>query len=412
MRKRLLGCVVLVCALHSVGCRRASTVASTDAGAPMAAPLVLDAGRVVVEARARDAGARKHTATDRTAVVQALREGRSKAQKKDWVGALATFERGLVVVPEDATLLAETAWAAFQTKDLPKAEEAGKHALRATSAAPLRAQVLYTLGRVSDAKGDREAARKSYAASLALRDNAEVKRRLESAGGAPSAAEACAEADHTEAMCRCLLAHNELFLLGTKPVCRPLPVSLVLGTPRLTVLRWGAPEDDSGEAEYLLLARDGNVLRRVAELGRDYEPGALGVHNTSKVVGGEMRKSGGRDVFVVRSDINNLDMNLAGLEECFDNRKQETVCALGEGTRPTRCVPVPVTAESGCGPGVEPEPGDLSAKELLKERSVDWKRTSLTLSWAVAPDGKLVVTKGAGDANAPTASAVGSFPLF
>ena len=133
-----------------------------------------------------------------------------------------------------------------------------------------------------------------------------------------------------------------------------------------------------------------------AELGRDFEPGAFGVHNTSRVLGGELRHVGGREVVVVKSEVRNTDFNLAGLEECIDNTDRETVCALGHGTTPTRCIGVPVSSESGCGLGVEPEDMDEEAKQLVAERKAEWKHTSQKLSWTVAPDGKLVIRTNAG----------------
>lgn len=399
----LLFCPVLVaCSKPSAGTPDASAIAVT--------PSSRDAGIA-----AKDAGPPKPTADQRAQVVQALRSGRIQAKAKDWPGALAAFERGLAVSPNEPTLLVESAWAAYHVKDLAKAEAAVRRALPIVKEPQLRSQVLYTSGRIAEAKNDKDSARNAYAESLELRDNAEVKRRLEALGGPPADRLACSVGVNSiQALCACLLRRkDQLMNLGGEEItCRAVPESLSLGNPRVTVVRWGTPVDHSGEAVYLLVAHDGPTYRPVAELGRDYEPGAFGVHNMSNVVGGKMQKVDGREVLVVKSELHNSDMNLAGLEECTDNVEQETVCALGNDKKATRCFVVPVSSESGCGPGVELDPSEMddATKELLAERSHEWTATSSKLSWSVAADGKLVV-RPAGDASAPPGP-VGEHPLF
>lgn len=377
-----------------------------DGGAAAVAPLASDAAVGL-----RDAGASKPTSDDRARVAHALHEGRTKARAKDWAGALASFERGLAAAPNDPTLLAETAWAAFNTSDLAKAESAARRGLAVAKRPNLRAQILYTAGRIAEAKNESDAARRAYGESLALRDNAEVKRRLSALGGSLAGELVCAEgAASIETLCGCLRKRKAdlIVMEGDEVTCRSLPVSLTLGTPRLSVVRWGS----TSEAQYLLVAHDGPTFRPVAELGRDYEPGAFGVHNGSTVPGGEKRKLGEREVFVVKSEVRNTDMNLAGLEECFEDIDRETVCALGDEKKPTRCIVVPVSTKSGCGQGVEPDPSELddAMKELLAERKAGWSSTSSALTWSISPQGKLVV-RAVGDASA-SSGPVGEHPLW
>ncbi|HVJ91945.1 MAG TPA: hypothetical protein VM580_19225 [Labilithrix sp.] len=405
--RRLLACSLLV----SVACSKSPTSGgpgdgggAVDARAADAAPL---------EA-VRDAAAARPTADVRAQVTRALSEGRTSARAKDWPRAVATFERGLSVAPNEATLLAELGWAAFNAGDLAKADAAAQRGLASTKQPNLRAQILYTSGRIAEAKKDRPGAQRAYADSLALRDNAEVRRRLEAVGGPPDDSLTCSRGSESiDALCTCLqrFASRLMTLAGQKIGCRVLPVSLSLGTPRLSVVRWGTAEDEGGEAEYLLVARDGTTYRPVAELGRDFEPGAFGVHNVSKVVGGEVKKLLNREVVVVKSEVRNTDMNLAGLEECTDNEDRETVCTIGSGTKPTRCFVVPVSSQSGCGPGVEPDELDEDAKQALEERKAEWKTTSQRLTWSLTADGKLVV-RDAADTGGAKGSAIGTHPLF
>jgi tetratricopeptide (TPR) repeat protein len=357
-----------------------------------------------------DAGAKATkpalTPAQRKTVLAALDAGRKKARAKDYAGALADYDRALAIAPDDGRVLAEVGYAALLGGDLARATDANKRALKSVHDKNLRAQILYNAGRVAEAKNDKDAARAAYAESLALRENAEVRKRLESVGGAAPPAMPCtAGASTPETLCTCLVAPDVVLPHDpSEPMeCRVLPESLQLGTPRLSILRVGTQREN--EVHYLLLARDGGILRPVAELGTDFEPGAFGVHDSATIGKGEVRPAGKRSVVVVASTQNDVDMNLAGLEACTNQEKRETVCALGEGERLTRCVTVTMEREGGCGPGVEPDPDDADAKEMLA--SVDksaWGKTKATSTWSVAEDGTLVVKEGAGKTTA--------YPLF
>jgi hypothetical protein len=112
---------------------------------------------------------------------------------------------------------------------------------------------------------------------------------------------------------------------------------------------------------------------------------------------------------VVRSAIDDNDMNLAGLEQCFDHAEVETVCALGEGARPTRCVSVRVKEEMGCGPGVEVDEDDEEAKALVAERKPTWSTTRTARTWTLTGDGSIEIqTRSEGDGGTRATKA----PLF
>lgn len=187
-------------------------------------------------------------------------------------------------------------------------------------------------GRKKSRAKDFAGALSAFDRALALRDNAEVKRRLDgvSGSGAPAAPSCDAGAPSIEALCKCLLGLPEtpMVISDQKPVCSARPSSLSPGSPRLSIVRYGAPEDDAGERVNLLVAEDGGVFRPVTELGRDYMPGAFGVHNTATVLGGEARSAGSRSVIVIKSELRNYNQNMAGLEVCSESVNLETVCAL------------------------------------------------------------------------------------
>jgi tetratricopeptide (TPR) repeat protein len=343
-----------------------------------------------------DAGAL--SAEARASLLRHLRDGRKASSAKDWGGALKAFDQALAIAPDDARVLSEVGWAAFQANDLARAEAANKRALANTKDPKLRAATLYNSGRVAEARGQKDAATKLYRASLELRDNAEVKKRLAGIGAAPAssveaaAALVCREgAGNLDALCKCLLGHpDELMTLLEKPTCKKAPAAPMLHG-NLSVVEWGS---DGGERAHLLVVREGERFRPVAELGRDYEPGAFGVHNSAEVKGGELKTVNGHTVVVVRSEQHNSDSNMAGLELCIDDEKIETVCAVDATVGSTRCAQVPVEVESGCGLGVDP--GDVSdlddeTKQLVANLKKAGPHRRTKAAWSLADDGKLTV---------------------
>jgi hypothetical protein len=386
----------------------ATSMASTVASAASAASPSVGAA---VSAKASAAAAPK---ADPKVVAKAVVEGRAKVGKKDLEGGLAAFEAGLAGAPKDGTLLAEAAWTAFRLDKLERAADYAKRGLAATGEGELRARILYTAGRIAEAKGDKAAARESYAASLALREDAEVKKRLEGVGGVREETLACSDgAASLEALCTCLLAKADELMNPTsaKATCEPVKEPR-LGTPALAVVGFGAPSDEPGERKYVLVAHDGPVHRVVAELGHDFVPGAFGVDNDWSLLGAETKAVAKREVVVVRSKVANHDSNLAGLESCQHDVAQETVCAMGDANRPTRCVLVPMVTESGCGAGAEPDPSDLDSKALLEERKRAWSKAKAVLAWSVEADGSLLVQRVSGDAKLVSAGTLGPHPLF
>ncbi len=111
-----------------------------------------------------------------------LRAGRTHAKAKRWGEAVAEFEAALVAIPMDDRALSELGWAAFQAGDHVKAEKANADSVRVSSQPELKAASLYNLGRVAEARGDRDRAAALYADSLVLRPNKTVVKRLVALG--------------------------------------------------------------------------------------------------------------------------------------------------------------------------------------------------------------------------------------
>lgn len=383
-----------------VACSRTESTAG-DAAAPSVAVAAVDAGAPAQPKDAGHRGAGALPAKERAKALKDLNEGRRLSRAKDWTAAMKAFESVLAVAPDDVHALSELGWAAFQANELTRAESANRRALASAKTPSVRAPILYNIGRVAEARGNRDAAAKAYAESLALRDNAEVKKRLGALdAGAPSSEgtpRLCSQSfADTAAACACFLAHKDEMIMSlgdpSALVCKTAASSLLLGTPSLGVLEWGT--DEGGEMISFLTVREGGKIRTVAELGRAYEPGAFGVHNSANVVGGTKQTVNGHDVFVVRSEQHDNDYNLGGLELCTREEKLDTVCAVGEAPGSTRCVAIPVETESGCGPGVEPDEIDMDegTKKELAEIRKNAKTTRVKTAWTIANDGTVTVT--------------------
>jgi tetratricopeptide (TPR) repeat protein len=352
----------------------------------------------IADAGGGDGGRPRLDPAQRAAVLRDLEAGRKLARAKDWSGALVVFNRALALAPDDARLLAEVGWAAFQAKDFARADAANQRALAVTKNPSLRAQVLYNAGRVAEARGEKEAAKNDYADSLALRDNAEVKKRLVAVGGVADDTRAplpCAKGyASAEAMCACFSARkDDLMMSGDgAPKCAANKPAPALGDARLAVYLWG--NEGLGERVYVLTVREGATIRPLVDLGRDYEPGAFGVHNEATVKGGEARTVGGHKVVVVRSEQEDSDLNMAGLEVCSHHAKNETVCALGDTPGATRCTPsIPIEVEAGCGPGADPGPSETDPEVLAAVAEIKKNTThaQAKTAWSIGENGKVTV---------------------
>lgn len=387
-------------ALLLTGCPKSDGRGGPDASAGAVKPAALDASAVADAGTPADAGrgdAGGLSSKARAQVVHDIAEGRKLARAKDWPGAAKAFERAVATAPDDVHALADLGWSAFQAGDLARAEQVNKRALAHAKDPKTRAPILYNIGRVAEARGDKDAAKKAYTESLALRDNAEVKSRLASLGGAGNDATGltCPQsfASNTE-LCACLKTHkDDVFTMDTPPICKPAPVSLSLGDTRLGVILWGA--ENLGEKAHLLTVKEGDKLRVVAELGRDYEPGAFGVHNEAEVKGAEKRKVNGHEIVVVRSEQHDSDSNLGGIELCTRDAKLETVCSLGATPGSSKCTPaIPVEVESGCGIGVEPDESELDddTRKEVAEVKKNATHSRATTAWTVSNDGTVMVT--------------------
>jgi hypothetical protein len=109
---------------------------------------------------------------------QSMAEGARRMAANDAAGAVVAFQAALEARPHDARALSELAWASFSAGDLAAASSLASEAVVVAKSPRVRAMAYYNLGRASEALGRLTGAQIAYARSLALRDNAEVRARL------------------------------------------------------------------------------------------------------------------------------------------------------------------------------------------------------------------------------------------
>ena len=342
-----------------------------------------------------------------------LAEGRKLSKEKQYKQAIASFDKALVTAPNDARVLSEIGYAALLDKDLARSEDASEKALKSSSDPKLRAQVLYNLGRVAEAREDKGLAAKHYKQSLELRENGEVAKRLASVGGAKAEApSACDQAFPTiDALCSCQLKREDLLITASPKRCQALKSDFA--EKRLSVIEVSA-ETMGVDASKLLVAKDADGFRVVAEVGSTYVPGAFGVDNESTVKSATGKKLKQFTVVEVIHVQENHDANLAGLEVCHEAYEIHTLCVLDEKA-PTRCaLAIPVESSIGCGPGAEPDPSETDAAILAMAKSAKdgaYKHEAKT-SFSWDENGELTVKLESGDATILPKSLLGKHALL
>ncbi|MCU0654421.1 MAG: tetratricopeptide repeat protein [Polyangiaceae bacterium] len=275
--------------------------------------------------------------------VRELAEGRKLAQAKKWSEAMARYEEALKARPEDPRVLAEMGYASLHGGELERARGFHRRALRGATEPGLRASILFNEGMVEEKKGEVDAARRHYEASLALRPSAIVQGRLEKLGG-----QGCdARFPSRKALEECMRQREAPDLFLRDPKGAVFFAEEGRDKSGLVVLQWG--QQDGPEHPYFLMAEGAWGARRLALLGSDYEPGAFGVHNKGRFERFERRKIGAREVVLVWWGQSNHDSNMAGLQTDSYESRNLTVCVLPEAPGEPRCpvsIPLEETTEN------------------------------------------------------------------
>ena len=243
-----------------------------------------------------DAGTRTETPRPRYTAEQKQRyrlhvaQGRRLAQARRWGEAARAFEQALAIIPMDGWALSELGWAAFQAGDYDLARTANRDAVRASTDRNARAASLYNLGRVAEAIGNRSLAAQHYQASLEIRPNRTVQRRLAGLGQdvpKPGTVDysPCGPTSDLDALCRCVVAHYSLDPGRPRSCHREARQSA-----GVELLFAG---DEVEEWVHLIALGPGGWSSR-ALLGYVYNPEAFGIHEELEIARWQRRTIGDR----------------------------------------------------------------------------------------------------------------------
>lgn len=362
---------------------------------------------------------------------RALAEGRAHGHARRWAEAVVALERAQALEPDNAVVLVELGWAAFNAGNDAVAQRANERALAANPTPAQRAQALYNEGRRLEAAGHLDDARAAYEGSLAARDSDAVQKRLESLGqdagtaappldaGAPLRPRAaskvpCPAAHADEAALRTCLektVHEAsartggTFFFQTEPDLEGVP-------PKLRVVRFGEGTETARHlrSTLLLLAETPRGLLPLATLGSGHEPPLPAARTQVSWKGSEKKPSG---VWFLRSRQSRIGQELGGLEVKEDTVEYLTACVLADG-EPDCPVQIPITTREKL---AYPNPSDLDADEqrAVSERIRDlgpaYDRTTQLLPTLDKAGRTLTVTIATGRREDIPRGVVGVHPL-
>ncbi len=152
----------------------------------VAAPAQVDPEKVAAkraEASSRMSGASPDAVKQtRGSMLEQLNEGRKLVKGGDLAAGVAAYNALLKIDPNYGPALGELGWAEFQQEKYALAEAHTRHALALAPDDRRRGIFHYNLGRIHEARGDKDAAIDAYALSLHFRPNETVKSRLAEIG--------------------------------------------------------------------------------------------------------------------------------------------------------------------------------------------------------------------------------------
>lgn len=141
---------------------------------------------------------REQVAEHKQALQGHLDAGRKAVKDKDYERGIAELEKAIAINPLHAKSLGELGWAYFNAGKLDEAKDRLERGLQYAENDGTRGAILYNLGRVAEAKGDKPHAIELYQRSLAVRPNDVVSSRLAELGAPASTAAAPTEPTHTQ----------------------------------------------------------------------------------------------------------------------------------------------------------------------------------------------------------------------
>ena len=286
-----------------------------------------------------------------------LRDGRRKVQAKEYGAGISLYEKALAIRPGDPRLLVELGWAAFLKGDLDRAAQATQQGLIGASDPKAEGSALYNLGRIAEQRGDKAEAARRYRASLAVRPNAIVDKRLNGLGVEATAALADEEASSElgplagplpslQEICEALVAEN-VEEAGGEVGCEKaaaqileigdLPLKRALLLPVWRSCFGGGFETAAEVMRYLVVETEDGLYRTRAWVSYVYNPGAFGIYEEleSALEIRDLVPGSPREI-VMKAKHRRHDSDLGILEEESEETEWLLVCGLVDGA--PRCL--------------------------------------------------------------------------
>jgi len=267
--------------------------------APLALALLLTA---VPDAHSEEKKPMPSAATRRT-FTEKLDAGRKATKDGRHDDACALFREALQALPGSPSALGELGWALFQAGKLDEAKVHTGNAEYLATRPSQKASLLYNLGRIAEAQGQKEPAREHYSRSLILRENDTVRKRVKGLGGAVNIPPPIPEAkDKVQATAEKNAELPPLITAAVKFYCDPFrkgqedagecdhkvekelkSAGTGITEARVTRVEGGADMGGSVDAQVLTVRVDGGPWFSLGVVADSWSPGVGSVENNGEV---------------------------------------------------------------------------------------------------------------------------------
>jgi hypothetical protein len=271
-----------------------------------------------------------------------MKAGWALQKDQKWAEAVPEFEKANAAIDSDQRALSELGWSAMNAGDFGKARKADAEAVRVALDPKVKAASLYNLGLVLEKTGDKDAALKSYLASLQLRPNKTVEDAVGRLGATPETDQPLCKPG--EKACDCVYEAAFGSATGDEPQCEEKV------DPKIPVKTFHeyAVEEPPWSWTYLLDEHQGLVAIVAGGVDR------LRVSEEIELEKADLKTIAGHQVLWVEtkdtaSENHPYDEN--SMDDADSETTQVTICVVGDDKTPTRCplrnVPISSTWSQG-----------------------------------------------------------------
>lgn len=276
-----------------------------------------------------------------------LRKGREQVQAKSYKEGIETFIEALKLDPNDSRVLSELGFAALLDGQLERAQRATLDSLRFAQDSKLKGAALYNLGRIAEAKDDKEGAASYYTRSLEIRpDNKIVTQRLAALKvDAPTAAPASSACGFDiitptdakaplKSLCQVYVKDGLVDPSGAHECDAPSGFkTLKLDGDRQAVI-FSYEERDIFTRFYVLALYDG-AQWSARQLDMEYNPGAFGIGEELQIdqLEGRQLIPGGAQELLLRWSHRRHDSDM-GINEYEESERHQTLVLIFDQLSP------------------------------------------------------------------------------